>query len=65
MDDAKEIQPRWSFAIFLSHGALRKSKEKREEAAGEMSRVSGSLARLRIERRFDKGGRTTEKVKWS
>lgn len=32
MDDAKEIQPRWSFAIFLSHGALRKSKEKRGDS---------------------------------
>lgn len=46
--------------------ALRKGKEKWGETAGEMSESFWkSLARLRIERRFDKGGRTIEKVAWS
>lgn len=46
--------------------ALSKGKEKREAAAGEKSKSFWeSLARLRIERRFAKDGRTTEKVTWS
>lgn len=63
MGDAKESQSRWSFAILLSPGALRKSKEKREEAAGEMSKSFWKSCKAEDRKKVRKRGQDHRKGK--
>lgn len=58
----------WSFAIFSVSPAMREKKKYEKVGRGSERDAKGfwkSLVRLRIERRFDERGRTTEKVMWT
>lgn len=67
-EDAREIQPMWSFAIFFcptGHGGKKKYEKVGRGSGRDAKGFWTSLGQLRLERRFDERGRTTEKVTWS